>query len=293
VCVRLESYESEEHQKMVRSFLDGRFENTAFCLLAPDGETRLSGTGRSPSQGLRQRRGPGRGREGNGVVEAMEQVAEKFRPRGTKEGAILQDFHSFRQGLNVASGDQRLMIFVVAAENDRKALRTGLRSLMSDKEIIGKFHTDFAEEGPDSQWRDAIKGEKGKTGIFVIRADAFGQTGSVMEQLPVDVKTEELKKALLKANASFSKTEKRKVYSEHVAAGRRARVYFENGMPYGEDRDGDGVIDHRRGRGGRGAGPEAGERRGPPAGRRGGPPRGTGRPGQPPQRPRIRPGGTE
>jgi hypothetical protein len=64
-------------------------------------------------------------------------------------------------------------------------------------------------------------------------------------------------------------------------------------MPYGEDRDGDGVIDHRGGRGGRGAGPEAGERRGPPAGRRGGPPRGNRRPGQPPQRPRIRPGGTE
>ena len=293
MCVRLESYESEEHQKMVRSFLDGRFENTAFCLLAPDGETRLSGTGRSPSQGLRQRRGPGRGRGDNGVVEAMEKVAKKFRAKGTKEGAILQDFHSFRQGLNVASGDQRLLIFVVATENDRKTLGTDLRDLMSDKEIIGKFHMDFADEEPDSQWRDAVKGERGNTGIFVIRANAFGQTGSVMEQLPVDATPEELKNALLEANTSFAKTEKRKVYSEHVAAGRRARVHFENGMPYGEDRDGDGVIDHRAGRGGRGAGPEAGERRGPPAGRRGGPPRGNRRPGRPPQRPRIRPGGTE
>ncbi len=284
---------------MVRSFLDGRFENTAFCLLAPDGETRLSGTGRSPSQGLRQgrgARGPGRGRGENGVVEAMEQVAKKFRPRGSKEGAVLQDFHSFRQGLNVASGDQRLLIFVVAAEDDRKRLRTDLRGLMSDKEIIGKFHADFAEEKPDSDWRDTVKGERGKTGIFVIRADAFGQTGNVVDQLPVDVTAEELKKALLEANTSFAKTEKRKVYSEHVAAGRRARVYFENGVPYGEDRDGDGEIDHRGsrgGRGGRGAGPEADERRGPPSGRRGGPPRGNRRPGQPPQRPRIRPGGTE
>tara|TARA_B100000925_G_C21978558_1_gene461244 strand:+ start:560 stop:1243 length:684 start_codon:yes stop_codon:yes gene_type:complete len=227
------------------------------------------------------------------VVEAMEKVAKKFRAKGTKEGAILQDFHSFRQGLNVASGDQRLLIFVVATENDRKTLGTDLRDLMSDKEIIGKFHMDFADEEPDSQWRDAVKGERGNTGIFVIRANAFGQTGSVMEQLPVDATPEELKNALLEANTSFAKTEKRKVYSEHVAAGRRARVHFENGMPYGEDRDGDGVIDHRAGRGGRGAGPEAGERRGPPAGRRGGPPRGNRRPGQPPQRPRIRPGGTE
>jgi hypothetical protein len=52
VCVRLESYESKEHQDMVRSFLDGRFENTAFCILAPDGKERLSGTGRSPNAGL-------------------------------------------------------------------------------------------------------------------------------------------------------------------------------------------------------------------------------------------------
>ncbi|MDG2487957.1 MAG: hypothetical protein P8M65_09630, partial [Roseibacillus sp.] len=133
-----------------------------------------------------------------------------------------------------------------------------------------------------------VKGERGKTGIFVIRADAFGQTGSVVDQLPVDVTAEELKKALLEANTSFAKTEKRKVYSEHVAAGRRARVYFENGMPYGEDRDGDGEIDHR---GGRGARP-GGERRGPPSGRRG-PPRGERRPGLPPERPRSRPGGTD
>ncbi|HCQ31933.1 MAG TPA: hypothetical protein DIV54_00440 [Verrucomicrobiales bacterium] len=296
MCVRLESYESEEHQKMVRSFLDGRFENTAFCLLAPDGETRLSGTGRSPSQGLRQgrgNRGPGRGRRESGVVEAMNEVAKKFRPRGSGEGALVQDFHSFRQGLNVASGDQRLLVFVVAAKEDREGIRMGLRSLMSDKEIVGKFHADFADEKSDSKWRSAVKGERGSTGIFVIRADAFGQTGTVVDQLPVDAKPEDLKKALLEANTSFAETEKRKVYSEHVAAGRRARVHFENGMPYGEDRDGDGVIDHRGGRGGRGAGPDAGERRGPPSGRRGGPPRGDRRPGQPPQRPRIRPGGTD
>ena len=42
---------------MVRKFLDGRFENTAFCILAPDGETQLSGTGRGPEQALRRGRG--------------------------------------------------------------------------------------------------------------------------------------------------------------------------------------------------------------------------------------------
>jgi len=290
VCVRLESYESEEHQKMVRSFLNGRFENTAFCLLAPDGETRLSGTGRSPAQGLRQGRGNrGRGAGHEGVVEAMEKVSGNYRPKGAYEGAVLQDFHSFRQGLNVASGDQRLLLYVVAPEDDREKLRTSLRPLMSDGEIVGKFHADFAENEPDAKWREVVKGERGKTGFFVIKADTFGQTGNVMEELPLESDLEELKSALLRANTSFARTEKRKIYREHVAEGRRERVYFENGVPYGEDRDADGVIDHR---GGRGARPGGGERRGPPSGRRG-PPRGERRPGQPPQRPRVRPGGTD
>ena len=281
---------------MVRSFLNGRFENTAFCLLAPDGKTRLSGTGRSPSQGLRQgrgNRGPARSRGDGDVVAAMRTAAKEFRRRRSGDGAVVQDFHSFRQGLNVAAGDQRLLIFVVAAEDDRERLRTDLRSVMSDQDVIGKFHTDFADEEPDAKWRDAVKGERGKTGIFVIRADAFGQKGDVVQQLPVEAKSEDLRKALLEANTSFAKTEKRKIYSDHVAAGRRARIYFENGMPYGEDRDGDGVIDHRGGRGGRGAGPDGGQRRGPPFGRRGNQPREERRPAQPPQRPRVRPGGID
>ena len=53
VCVRIESYESEATKKIVRSHLNGRFENTAFCVLAPDGETRLTRSGRGPRQVFR------------------------------------------------------------------------------------------------------------------------------------------------------------------------------------------------------------------------------------------------
>ncbi|MGY8641811.1 MAG: hypothetical protein ACKVJU_12055, partial [Verrucomicrobiales bacterium] len=82
VCVRLESYESLEHQELVRSFLDGRFENTAFCILAPDAEERLSKTGRSPNQGLASGRGPGRQTGDDGVIESMGEIAKSYRTRG-------------------------------------------------------------------------------------------------------------------------------------------------------------------------------------------------------------------
>jgi len=83
----------------------------------------------------------------------------------------------------------------------------------------------------------------------VIQSDKFGQRGSVLKQLPVDATSQEIISALLSANESFAKNEKRKVYSDHVAEGQRKRVYFEGGVEYGEDRDGDGKIDHRGGGG--------------------------------------------
>ena len=117
LCVSVwESYESKEHQDLVRSFLNGRFENTAFCILSPDGKERLSGTGRSPRQGLGQGRGVRRGEgELNTVVPAMEGIAKKYRTKNEEEAPVLPDFHTFRQALNVTSGDQRLLIVVGAS----------------------------------------------------------------------------------------------------------------------------------------------------------------------------------
>ena len=52
---------------------------------------------------------------------------------------------------------------------------------------------------------------------------------------------------MLRANTKFAASTKKKVYSTHVAKGEAAGIYFEGNVPYGEDRDGDGEIDHRGG----------------------------------------------
>lgn len=242
---------------MVRSFLNGRFENTAFVILDPDAETRLSGTGRSPEQGLtRSRPGmpPGRGGGDDAVLESLEEIAKRYRPRGEDADAVLQDFHSFRQALNVASGDQRLLVFVAASANQRASLEAGLAPVMNDEEVIGRFHLDFGDPDVDRDWSDSIEQVRSRGGIFVIRADPFGQSGSALASLPLEAGPDAIKQSMLEANLAFAESETRKVYSEHVAEGRRERVFFEGGMPYGEDRDGDGEIDKRGGGKGKGKG---------------------------------------
>ncbi|MDF1752303.1 MAG: hypothetical protein P1U89_06000 [Verrucomicrobiales bacterium] len=244
VCVRLESYESEEHQQLVRSFLNGRFENTAFCLLDPDAETRLTRSSRNPNHVL--------GGANDSVIAEMNRIAAGYRKKGQDTEMVLQDFHSFRQALNVASGDQRLLLLVSGTASDIEKVKGTLRPVFAAPEVMGRFHLDFADETVDAQWTELVSNSSRGPGLSVIQADSFGQEGSVVAKLPLNASSTEIHQTLLAANRKFAESEARKIYGEHVKEGRQNGVFFENKMPYGEDRDGDGEIDHRGGKGGKG-----------------------------------------
>lgn len=226
-------------------------ENTAFCILDPSGKEQLTRASRSPASVLgAEGRGPGSTKGSNeDVISEMKELSSEIRSRGDDAEMVLQDFHSYRQALNVASGDQRLLVFIAAGERDQEAARDTLRPVFADDEVIGRFHLDFGNAEEDSKWSSSLKQLKSKSGIIVIQSDAFGQKGEVLAQLPITAKAADIKTALLLANKKFANSEERKVYSDHVAEGRKEGVFFETVMPFGEDHDGDGEIDQRRGKG--------------------------------------------
>lgn len=232
---------------MVRSFLQGRFENTAFCILAPDGKTRLTRTGRSPQMAFGLGRG-GDAEDNVPTIRKLEEIAKKYPGRASSEGAVVPEFHSFKQALNVASGDQRLLVFSVAANKDKPGVQKVMRKVASHPDVIGRYHYDFAGL-KDVSWSKVIAGDRNRTGIFVIRAGEFGQQGEVVAELPLKSNAAKILGVLEKVNKDFADTEKRKVYSEHVMKGRRSGIKYVDNMPWGEDRDADGKIDERRGRG--------------------------------------------
>jgi hypothetical protein len=232
--VRIDSYETKEHQEYVRTFLDGRFENSAFCLLAPNGQDWLTRAGRGPEMVLGHR---------SSVIQ-MKTVAAKYPDKQDGSQAIVQDFHSVRQALNVASADQRVLVVVSGPVDKTKELRTSLQSVTNDGRIVGRFHFDFDET---IDWHKQIKDLKAEPSIIVIRPGEFGMDGTVMSQLPLDANNSEIVNTLLTANSEFAKTTKKKVYSSHVSKGTKLGIYFDSVVPYGEDRNGDGKIDHRGG----------------------------------------------
>ena len=193
----------------------------------------------------------------------MKQYAFWYPASADIKEAIVPDFHSFRQALNVASADQRVLVLVHAPAEQEKNLRQSLRAVANDQRIIGRFHFDF-DQG--HSWKKNIEGTRDGPGIILINPGEFGMAGKVMRQLPLDADASEIISAMTDANTQFAATTKKKVYSEHVAKGQSAGIYFEGAVPYGEDRDGDGQIDRGPGRGGppRGGASRGGPRRGSP-----------------------------
>ena len=234
VCIRIDSYESEENQEIVRSHLGGRFENTAFCILAPDGEKRLTRSGRGPHQVARH-------------FKDLAAIAEDYSPRGNALDSRVPDFNSFALALNVSSADQQVLVVIAGPDKDIKAAGSRLRPLAWSDEMIGRFQYDFETDLKKLEGPLSLK--KAVPGIYIIKPDTFGLDGEVMASLPLDVKLPALKVAMAQGNTQFARTTKKKIYSTHVVDGRRAGKRIQMAMPFGEDRDGDGKIDHRAGAG--------------------------------------------
>ncbi|QDT10668.1 hypothetical protein K239x_26250 [Planctomycetes bacterium K23_9] len=175
----------------------------------------------------------------------MQRYALQYPAKADVAESIVQDFHSFRQALNVASADQRVLVLINAPPTDEAKLRESLKPIANHANIIGRFHFDFDSSGAA---KTAINPFSNEPGIAIIAPGEFGLTGKVIQKLPLDASRQTILQALESANTQYAQSTAKKVYSTHVSKGRKAGVYFEGAVPYGEDRDGDGQIDQGKGR---------------------------------------------
>jgi hypothetical protein len=202
-------------------------------MLAPDGQKWLTKASRGPEHVFGRR----------SATQQIQRFAIQYPAKADPSDAIVQDFHTFRQALNVASAGQRVFVLVYAPSEKTDHLRQSLKPVANADEVVGRFHFDFETS---SDWVEKIEGASDKPGIFIITPGEFGLKGKLLERIPIEASSATLTAALMRANQAYAKSTPKKVYSSHVAKGRREGVYFEGAVPYGEDRDGDGEIDRKR-----------------------------------------------
>ena len=162
------------------------------------------------------------------IIKEMKRIAARYKPADTDGPAVLQDFHSFRQALNVAAADQRLLVALNVKEKDQPQVKEKLEQVFSANDIMGKFHLNVMDPKVDEKWSSSIQGDTSNPGIYIIRPGTFGLTGVVMNRLSEETGADEIKAAMILANDEYSIMETRKKYSQHVMAGKRQGIYFEN-----------------------------------------------------------------
>lgn len=268
VCARLLTYENAEEGAMLESIFRGRsgLENSVFAILAADGETKLTRSGRSPSFVYR---------DAAEMAAAMRDIAKQHPGLESPEPVGLPLLADVRRGLNAARADAQQLVIVFGDAKPRAALEAKLAELAWSEPLLGKFL--YARADDQTDWT-VIEGSEARpaTGLVVVEPGEFGLDGRVIATLGPEPTERALLAATEGHDASAVDTRRQR------RKGARAGIKWETVIPVtdpGGDRQGEDSP--RRGRdGGRG-------RRGPaPAGFEP-PPRGEQPPGeQPPRRPR-------
>lgn len=230
VCVRIATYEDEAEAAFTESIFRGRggLENSVFTLLAPDGETLLTRSGRSPRMVFG-------GATAEDKLEAMVAEMDGVSQRYAEEAralAALPTAMDLRRGLNVAACDlQPIAVLAVADAEDRARAEERLAQLAWSDEFIGECQyvvvADAAElaalEGvPEGLVKEGELAEGG--GVLVVQPGAFGLTGKVLAHAAAD-DPKAVRAALAAGLEAFEATA---VDSrEHVRSGRRTGKIWE------------------------------------------------------------------
>jgi hypothetical protein len=227
VCVRLATYESASEAVVLKSFFVGRsgeLENSTFAILAPDGKTKLTRAGRSPSFAY------GRNASAPAAMAAeMNRLAKRYPgKRAALKAAPLPLVADVRLGINIAACDSLPLVVVVGKDAAQRAkLEKTLAPVAWDEANLGAFIYASTHEVKDLKPLTKVKASPG---YVVVQPGVYGQDGSNLVQLPASATPKALAEALAKARKKHSAAAKKDRRS-HVRTGQREGVHWDTEIP--------------------------------------------------------------
>lgn len=221
VCARLVTYENEEEGDFLKSVGGSRIlevANTTFVLLAPDGETPLTRSGRSP----RQTFDGSEEQTLNGLLRSMKKIAARYPGVDKPEGAASVPYAvDVRRAINVAACDNQPLV-IVSIEDDarREAVESQLAELAWTPDFRGRFA--FAKsDSPDEL--ESITAVPKQDGVFVVQPGTYGLDGEVISNANSQ-NDGELQKMLSLALKAF---DKRPMTRQEIRNGKRQGIEWE------------------------------------------------------------------
>lgn len=195
----------------------GKLPNSAFCLFDPTGTKQLC----EPSRGPHTLIDAKVGERFTSVSQALKENSKPYQ-RNSTGTPFLQDFRSTAEAINIAAGDQRLLVVVPPNANASKA---HLRAVLANQHFVGRFHVDIAEVSSQPM-RALIQPTSERLGIWIIQSGKFGQTGTLLKALGKDATALQIRSALVECNKFYSSSEKRRDREQHIADGEASGISY-------------------------------------------------------------------
>jgi hypothetical protein len=221
VCIRLATYEDPAEAVLLKNLVrtgSGELENTAFCLLAPDGRTRIA----------RSARGIG---EVFGTAKlfavGLSQAADRYPAKPATDGAPLPLVKTVPLALNVAAADNQPLIVLAGSDGVMRSAAEGrVAALAWSAEFVGRFVYTSTGASDDLL---TIRGDKRHGELLLVQPEKFGRSGVVLSHCPLNGNTETLTKCLREGLEHFKNDDKS--FATHVREGHRQRVFWETPVP--------------------------------------------------------------
>ena len=218
VCVRLATYEDPVEAKFVQWLVrtgSSELENTAFCLLAPDGKKKLSRAARGTEQVYA---------DAAAMAADMRRVVGQYSPKAALTSLPLMA--NPRLALDVAAADGLPLVVIVGKDTGtRQRSHDRLAKLAWTQEFLGRFV--YAEAFVKDVL--GVPGITVDSGVVVIAPDKFGQKGSVLRQVDASATVDALAEAMRTAMAEYQAPAK--TFQTHVREGQRQGVFWETRVP--------------------------------------------------------------
>lgn len=189
--------------------------NTVFCVLEPDGKSRLTRAARSP---LQQFSDPA------AFATFLNKTFEPYAGEA-KPIAALPVVDSLALGINVASCDSAPLVVLRAENQDELAgLEAKVTALAWAPEHLARQH--FVVLSADAEIPEGLELEPG---LNVLESGAFGLTAKLLAHAPADADATELAAALELGRAAHDPAPKEQ--REHTRNARKLGIEWESEIP--------------------------------------------------------------
>jgi len=198
----------------------GTLPNTVFCILGPDGKTRLSRSGRGPFFAYAN---------SATMAAGMKFLAKEY-PLASKNvftDTQLPTVNKIDVALNVAACDNRPLLVSVAADKVQLAqVDSSLLKLAWSEEFAGQFVYSSTTERKDLK---PLAGAGDSSAILIVEPGTYGVSGKVIGQLDAGASADEIQQALAKALKEF--TPQVKSHKAHIQTGYNLGIEWETIVP--------------------------------------------------------------